>query len=389
MNIHEYQAKALLAEYKIPVPAGFPSMSAAECVENAKKLGGKLWVVKAQIHAGGRGKAGGVKVAKSIEEVEQYANGIHGMNLVSKQTGPDGRIVKRLLVEEGVAIGRELYAGMLIDRSRQQVALLASTEGGTEIEEVAAATPEKILTTYADINSGFDQAELASVADQLGLSGQTKVQAIELFNTLLKLFIEKDASLVEINPLVITASGDVMALDAKMNFDDNALYRHAEIMALNDPDEQDPDEIEAAEHDLSYIPLDGNIACMVNGAGLAMATMDIIKLYGSEPANFLDVGGGASVEKVTNAFRLMMKNPHIKAILVNIFGGIMRCDIIAEGLISAVRDTHLSVPLIVRLEGTNAEQGKKLLGESGLSIIAANDMADAAKKAVDAAGGQA
>jgi len=389
MNIHEYQAKALLAEYKIPVPAGFPSMSAGECVENAKKLGGKLWVVKAQIHAGGRGKAGGVKVAKSIEEVEQYANGIHGMNLVSKQTGPDGRIVKRLLVEEGVAIGRELYAGMLIDRSRQQVALLASTEGGTEIEEVAAATPEKILTTYADINSGFDQAELASVADQLGLSGQTKVQAIELFNTLLKLFIEKDASLVEINPLVITASGDVMALDAKMNFDDNALYRHAEIMALNDPDEQDPDEIEAAEHDLSYIPLDGNIACMVNGAGLAMATMDIIKLYGSEPANFLDVGGGASVEKVTNAFRLMMKNPHIKAILVNIFGGIMRCDIIAEGLISAVRDTHLSVPLIVRLEGTNAEQGKKLLGESGLSIIAANDMADAAKKAVDAAGGQA
>lgn len=389
MNIHEYQAKALLAEYKIPVPAGFPSMSAGECVENAKKLGGKLWVVKAQIHAGGRGKAGGVKVAKSIEEVEQYANGIHGMNLVSKQTGPDGRIVKRLLVEEGVAIGRELYAGMLIDRSRQQVALLASTEGGTEIEEVAAATPEKILTTYADINSGFDQAELASVADQLGLSGQTKVQAIELFNTLLKLFIEKDASLVEINPLVITASGDVMALDAKMNFDDNALYRHAEIMALNDPDEQDPDEIEAAEHDLSYIPLDGNIACMVNGAGLAMATMDIIKLYGSEPANFLDVGGGASVEKVTNAFRLMMKNPHIKAILVNIFGGIMRCDIIAEGLISAVRDTHLSVPLIVRLEGTNAEQGKKLLSESGLSIIAANDMADAAKKAVDAAGGQA
>ena len=364
-------------------------MSAGECVENAKKLGGKLWVVKAQIHAGGRGKAGGVKVAKSIEEVEQYANSIHGMNLVSKQTGPDGRIVKRLLVEEGVAIGRELYAGMLIDRSRQQVALLASTEGGTEIEEVAAATPEKILTTYADINSGFDQAELASVADQLGLSGQTKVQAIELFNTLLKLFIEKDASLVEINPLVITASGDVMALDAKMNFDDNALYRHAEIMALNDPDEQDPDEIEAAEHDLSYIPLDGNIACMVNGAGLAMATMDIIKLYGSEPANFLDVGGGASVEKVTNAFRLMMKNPHIKAILVNIFGGIMRCDIIAEGLISAVRDTHLGVPLIVRLEGTNAEQGKKLLSESGLSIIAANDMADAAKKAVDAAGGQA
>lgn len=389
MNIHEYQAKALLAEYKIPVPAGFASMNADECLENAKKLGGNIWVVKAQIHAGGRGKAGGVKVATSLEEVERYANSIHGMNLVSKQTGPEGHIVKRLLVEEGVDIGRELYAGMLIDRSRQQVALLASTEGGTEIEEVAAETPEKILTTYADIVTGFDQQELAAVADKLGLSGQTKLQAIELFNTLLKLFIEKDASLVEINPLVVTNSGDIMALDAKLNFDDNALYRHPEISELNDPDEQDPDEIEAAEHDLSYIPLDGTIACMVNGAGLAMATMDIIKLYGSEPANFLDVGGGASVEKVTNAFRLMMKNPHIKAILVNIFGGIMRCDIIAEGLIAAIRDTHLGVPLVVRLEGTNAEQGKQLLAESGLSIIAANDMADAAKKAVIAAGGQA
>ena len=362
-------------------------MSAGECVENAKKLGGKLWVVKAQIHAGGRGKAGGVKVAKSIEEVEQYANGIHGMNLVSKQTGPDGRIVKRLLVEEGVAIGRELYAGMLIDRSRQQVALLASTEGGTEIEEVAAATPEKILTTYADINSGFDQAELASVADQLGLSGQTKVQAIELFNTLLKLFIEKDASLVEINPLVITASGDVMALDAKMNFDDNALYRHAEIMALNDPDEQDPDEIEAAEHDLSYIPLDGNIACMVNGAGLAMATMDIIKLYGASPANFLDVGGGATTEQVTEAFKIMLKNSNLKAILVNIFGGIMRCDVIAEGLVNAAREVDLAVPLVVRLEGTNVEQGRQMLADSGIAVISATTMADAAEKVAAAAAG--
>jgi succinyl-CoA synthetase beta subunit len=292
-----------------------------------------------------------------------------------------------LLVEEGVDIGRELYAGMLVDRSRQQIALLASTEGGTEIEEVAAATPEKILTAYADSESGFDQAELASIADKLGLADQTKTQTIELFNTLLQLFIEKDASLVEINPLVITPAGDVIALDAKMNFDDNALYRHPEINELNDPDEQDPDEIEAAKHDLSYIPLDGNIGCMVNGAGLAMATMDIIKLYGSEPANFLDVGGGASVEKVTNAFQLMLKNPHIKAILVNIFGGIMRCDIIAEGLITAARDTHLSIPLVVRLEGTNAEKGKQLLAESGLSIIAADDMADAAKKAVAAAGG--
>ncbi|MFW2440130.1 MAG: ADP-forming succinate--CoA ligase subunit beta [Arenicellales bacterium] len=388
MNIHEYQAKALLAEYKIPVPAGSPCMNPADCVAAAKKLGGGLWVVKAQIHAGGRGKAGGVKVARSIEELSQYANSIHGMNLVSKQTGPEGRIVKRLLVEEGVDIAHELYVSMLVDRSRQQIALLASTEGGTEIEEVAAVMPEKILTTYADSESGFDQTELASIADKLGLADQTKTQTIELFNTLLKLFIEKDASLVEINPLVITPAGDVIALDAKMNFDDNALYRHPEINELNDPDEQDPDEIEAAKHDLSYIPLDGNIGCMVNGAGLAMATMDIIKLYGSEPANFLDVGGGASVEKVTNAFQLMLKNPHIKAILVNIFGGIMRCDIIAEGLISAVRDTRLSIPLVVRLEGTNAEQGKQLLAESGLSIIAADDMADAAKKAVDAAGGQ-
>ena len=349
-------------------------MKPDDCIAAAEKLGGSLWVVKAQIHAGGRGKAGGVKVANSIEELSQYAKSIHGMNLVSKQTGPEGRIVKRLLVEEGVDIARELYAGMLVDRSRQQIALLASTEGGTEIEEVAAATPEKILTAYADSESGFDQTELASIADKLGLEGQTKIQAIELFNTLLKLFIEKDASLVEINPLVITSAGGIIALDAKMNFDDNALYRHPEISDLNDPDEQDADEIEAAKHNLSYIPLDGNIGCMVNGAGLAMATMDIIKLYGSEPANFLDVGGGATVEKVTNAFQLMLKNPHIKAILVNIFGGIMRCDIIAEGLITAARDTHLSIPLVVRLEGTNAEQGKKLLAESGLSIIAGSDI---------------
>jgi succinyl-CoA synthetase beta subunit len=389
MNIHEYQAKALLAEYKIPVPAGHPCTTPHDCIEAAKKLGGERWVVKAQIHAGGRGKAGGVKVAGSIAELTQYANSIHGMKLVSKQTGPEGRIVKRLLVEEGIDIGKELYVGMLVDRSRQQIALLASTEGGTEIEEVASATPEKILTTYADYEAGFDQAQLSSTVYRLGLSGQTKTQAIELFNTLLQLFKEKDASLVEINPLVITPAGDIVALDAKMHFDDNALYRHPDIRELNDPDEQDADEIEAAKHDLSYISLDGNIGCMVNGAGLAMATMDIIKLYGSEPANFLDVGGGASVEKVTNAFRLMMKNPNIKAILVNIFGGIMRCDIIAEGLITATRDLHLSVPLVVRLEGTNAEQGKQLLAQSGLRIIAADDMADAAKKAVAAAGGKA
>ncbi|NOY17750.1 MAG: ADP-forming succinate--CoA ligase subunit beta [Gammaproteobacteria bacterium] len=386
MNIHEYQAKTLLAEYNIPVPAGLPCMSPDDCIAAAKRLGGDLWVVKAQIHAGGRGKAGGVKIARSIEEVSQYAHSIHGMNLISNQTGPQGHTVKRLLVEEGVGIARELYVGMLIDRSRQQIALLASTEGGTEIEEVAAVTPEKILTAYADCESGFNQNDLASITEKLGLEGCSKTQVIELFNTLLQLFIEKDASLVELNPLVITPAGNVIALDAKMNFDDNALYRQPEIRELNDPDEQDPDEIEAAKHDLSYIPLEGNIGCMVNGAGLAMATMDIIKLYGSEPANFLDVGGGASVEKVTNAFQLMLKNSHIKAILVNIFGGIMHCDVIAKGLITAARDTHLGIPLVVRLEGTNAEQGKKLLADSGLSIITAKDMADAAKKAVEAAG---
>jgi succinyl-CoA synthetase beta subunit len=363
-------------------------MSVDDCVTAAREMGGDNWVVKAQIHAGGRGKAGGVKLASSLDEVRMYAEQIHGMTLISRQTGPAGKVVNRLLLEQGVDIDREIYVGMLVDRSRQKIALLASTEGGTEIEEVAAATPEKILTIYADIDTGFDKGEMLIIAEKLGLKNGSVEQAVTLFSGLLKLFIEKDASLVEINPLVITQNGDLLALDAKMNFDDNALFRHPELHELNDPDEQDPDEIEAAKHDLSYIPLDGNIGCMVNGAGLAMATMDIIKLYGGEPANFLDVGGGASVEKVTNAFRLMMKKPDIRAILVNIFGGIMRCDIIAEGLITAARDLGLSVPLVVRLEGTNADIGKQLLDESGLSIIAADDMADAAKKAVDAAGGQ-
>ena len=389
MNIHEYQAKALLAEYKIPVPAGIPCMDPGECTSAVEQLGGERWVVKAQIHAGGRGKAGGVKLATSIDEVKQFAEEIYGMKLVSKQTGPEGRIVSRLLLEQGIDIDRELYLGMLVDRDRQQIALLASTEGGTEIEDVAAASPEKILTAYASTNGGFEQSDLAAICSRLELSSAEAEQAISLFNTLYKLFTEKDASLVEINPLVITGAGKLIALDAKLNFDDNALYRHPEITELNDPNEQDADEIEAARHDLSYIPLEGNIGCMVNGAGLAMATMDIIKLYGGDPANFLDVGGGASVEKVTNAFRLMMKNPDIKAILVNIFGGIMRCDIIAEGLVTAARDLELNVPLVVRLEGTNADIGKQLLNDSGLSIISANDMADAAQKAVRAAGGQA
>jgi succinyl-CoA synthetase beta subunit len=389
MNIHEYQAKALLAEYKIPVPVGIPCMDPGECTSAVEQLGGERWVVKAQIHAGGRGKAGGVKLATSIDEVKQFAEEIYGMKLVSKQTGPEGRIVSRLLLEQGIDIDRELYLGMLVDRDRQQIALLASTEGGTEIEDVAAASPEKILTAYASMNGGFEQPDLAAICSRLELSSAEAEQAISLFNTLYKLFTEKDASLVEINPLVITGAGKLIALDAKLNFDDNALYRHPEITELNDPNEQDADEIEAARHDLSYIPLEGNIGCMVNGAGLAMATMDIIKLYGGDPANFLDVGGGASVEKVTNAFRLMMKNPDIKAILVNIFGGIMRCDIIAEGLVTAARDLELNVPLVVRLEGTNADIGKQLLNDSGLSIISANDMADAAQKAVRAAGGQA
>lgn len=387
MKIHEYQAKAILAEYDIPVPAGIPCQTADECLSAANELGGNRWVVKAQIHAGGRGKAGGVKLASSLDEVKKYAEAIHGMRLVSKQTGPEGRIVKQLLVESGIDIDKEYYLGMLVDRSRQQIALLASTEGGTEIEEVAETTPEKILTVYADIETGFDQAELIELAGKLGFQGTVSHAAVGLFNTLLKAFIEKDASLVEINPLVLTRQNTLVALDAKLSFDDNALYRHEDIRALNDPNEQDEDEVEAAKHDLSYISLDGNIGCMVNGAGLAMATMDIIKLYGSEPANFLDVGGGASTEKVTNAFRLMLKHPNVKAILVNIFGGIMRCDIIAEGLITAAKEIHLNIPLVVRLEGTNAEQGKQLLDESDISIISAGDMADAAKRVVEAAGG--
>jgi succinyl-CoA synthetase beta subunit len=389
MKIHEYQAKSILADYGIPVPAGTPCRSVEECVTAARELGGNRWVVKAQVHAGGRGKAGGVKLASSLDDVKQHAGSIHGMRLVSKQTGPEGRIVRQLLVESGIDIDKEFYLGLLVDRSRQQVALLASTEGGTEIEEVAASTPERIFTVYADAESGFNQDDLTELAARLGFEGDINTAAVSLFNTLLKIFVEKDASLVEINPLVLTKQSALLALDAKLSFDDNALFRHEDIRALNDPDEQDADEIEAARHDLSYISLDGNIGCMVNGAGLAMATMDIIKLYGSEPANFLDVGGGASTEKVTNAFRLMLKHPNVKAILVNIFGGIMRCDIIAEGLITAAKEIHLDIPLIVRLEGTNAEQGKQLLEESDLSIISAGDMADAARKAVEAAGGAA
>jgi succinyl-CoA synthetase beta subunit len=389
MNIHEYQAKALLSEYGIPVPVGHACQTVDQCVAAAADIHASRWVIKAQVHAGGRGKAGGVKLADTLAAVREQAAAILGMTLVSRQTGPEGRLVRRLLVEAGVDIERELYLGMLVDRGRQQVALLASTEGGTEIEEVAASSPDKILTAYADIEHGFRRSDIEAVIDGLGLDNASRHQAILLIEELLRLFVEKDASLIEINPLVVTGKGELLALDAKMNFDDNALFRHPEIRQLDDPDEQDPDEIEAAAHGLSYVSLDGNIGCMVNGAGLAMATMDIIKLYGGEPANFLDVGGGASAEQVTQAFRLMLKNPRVQAILVNIFGGIMRCDVIAEGIIAAARDVQLGIPLVVRLEGTNVDIGRQMLRDSGLDIISAGDMADAARKAVQAAGGEA
>jgi len=389
MKIHEYQAKAILADYGIPIPPGRPCRDIDGCVQAAGELGGERWVVKAQVHAGGRGKAGGVRLADSLEQVRTHADAILGMRLVSHQTGPEGQLVRRLLVESGIGIAHEYYVGLLVDRGRQQIALLASTEGGTEIEEVAANTPDKIVTVWAEIDGGFATADLERISDQLGFSGATRDQAIGLFRRLLDLFIEKDASLVEINPLVLTDDQRLVALDAKLNFDDNALFRHPDIRELNDPDEQDPVEIEADRHGLSYIALDGDIGCMVNGAGLAMATMDIIKLYGGEPANFLDVGGGATAGQVTEAFRLMLRNPGIRAILVNIFGGIMRCDVIAEGIISAAREVQLAVPLVVRLSGTNADIGKQMLDASGLSIIAADDMADAAAKVVTAAGGDA
>jgi len=387
MKIHEYQGKEILRHFGVPTPRGIACFSVAEAVAAAQQLGGAGWVVKAQIHAGGRGKGGGVKVAHTLDEVRSTAQQILGMHLVTHQTGAEGQAVRRLLIEEGAQIVKEYYLGMVIDRSTQRVALLASSEGGMEIEEVAKRSPEKIHTVRIDPCAGLSAADAAQVARNIGIPDAAIAGAVTVLQGLYRAFVEKDAMLAEINPLVLTADGRALALDAKFNFDGNALYRHPDIVALRDLDEEDPAEIEASKFDLSYISLDGDIGCLVNGAGLAMATMDIIKLYGGNPANFLDVGGGASREKVTEAFKLMLHNPKLKAILVNIFGGIMKCDVIAEGVVAAAREVHLNVPLVVRLEGTNVEIGKKILAESGLPIISGNDMADAAQKAVAAARG--
>src|SRR5512140_2627357 len=387
MKIHEYQGKEILRQFGVPTPRGIACFSVDEAVAAARELGGAVWVVKAQIHAGGRGKGGGVKVAKSLDEVRAAAQAILGMHLVTHQTGPAGQVVRRLLIEEGAQITKEYYVGMVIDRSRQRVALLASSEGGMEIEEVAAHSPEKIHKVWVDPVKGLTDAESDDVARKIGIPEAALSQSRAVLHGLYRAFVEKDAMLAEINPLVLTADNRVLALDAKFNFDSNALYRHPELVELRDLDEEDPAEIEASKFDLSYISLDGDIGCLVNGAGLAMATMDTIKLYGGSPANFLDVGGGASKEKVTEAFKLMLKNPQLRAILVNIFGGIMKCDVIAEGVVAAAREVSLNVPLVVRLEGTNVELGKKILAESGLPIISGNDMADAAQKVVAAAKG--
>jgi len=384
VNIHEYQAKALLADYGVAVLSGRVAYTPEEAEQAARALGGPVWVVKAQIHAGGRGKGGGVKLARSVEEVRQLADQILGMTLVTHQTGPEGRVVKRVYVEDGCDIARELYLGAVIDRATSRITFMASTEGGVEIEEVAAKTPEKIIKVAIDPVTGFMPFHGRELAYGLGLEGQAVKKAVAFMLGLYRCIIERDASLVEINPLVVTGSGDIIALDAKMNFDSNALYRQPKIVDLRDLDEEDAQEIEASRHELNYIKLDGNIACMVNGAGLAMATMDIIKLFGGEPANFLDVGGGATKERVTAAFKLLLSDPNVEGVLVNIFGGIMRCDVIAEGVVAAAREVNLNVPLVVRLEGTNVELGKQILGDSGLSITPADDLADAAEKIVAA-----
>ena len=386
MNIHEYQAKDLLKSFGAPVGNGVVATTADEAVEKAKALDGDVLVVKAQIHAGGRGKGGGVKIVKTIQEMHAEADRMLGKPLITPQTGPKGRIVRSVFVTEGTAIDRELYLSLLVDRATGRIAFVASTEGGVNIEEVAAETPEKITTVDVDPASGLSGFHGRVIADALELKGDLAKQCGKLIKTLYTLFTEKDASLIEINPLVVTTDGQLQCLDAKMAFEDNALFRHPDIEALRDLHEEDPAEVEASKYDLSYVKLDGNIGCMVNGAGLAMATMDIIKYYGAEPANFLDVGGGATTEKVTAAFKLILSDPSVKGVLVNIFGGIMRCDTIAEGIIAAARETNIGVPLIVRLEGTNVEQGKKLLAESGLDIIPADDLDDAAKKAVAAIG---
>jgi succinyl-CoA synthetase beta subunit len=384
MNIHEYQAKQVLGSFGVPVPRGFVAFSADEAVAAAEKLGGPVWVVKAQIHAGGRGKGGGVKVVSSIDEVRAEATRMLGMTLVTHQTGPEGKEVGRVYIEEGSDIARELYLSALVDRATSRISFIASTEGGMDIEEVAEKTPEKIFTNSVDPASGISGHHGRQIAFALGLEGEQVKQANALIGNLYKAFVEKDMSLLEINPLVVTGAGDLICLDAKMNFDSNALYRQKDIVELRDLAEEDPAEIEASKYDLSYIKLDGKIGCMVNGAGLAMATMDIIKLYGSEPANFLDVGGGATREKVTEAFKIILSDTNVEGILVNIFGGIMRCDIIAEGVVAAAKELSLDVPLVVRLEGTNVDEGKEIMANSGLPIIAADDLNDAAEKIVAA-----
>ncbi len=388
MKIHEYQAKEILRKFGVPTPRSIPCFSVDEAVAAAGKLGGKVWVVKAQIHAGGRGKGGGVKVAKSAEEVRDWSGRILGMQLKTHQTGPEGQKVRRLLIEEGADIRKELYIGIVVDRGTQTVCVMASSEGGMDIEEVAANTPEKIHKVFVDPQTGLTDAEADELARKIGIPGAGAEKARAVLQSLYRAFWDTDASLAEINPLVLTGSGDVIALDAKMTFDDNALYRHEDIIAMRDLDEEDPAEIEASKHGLSYISLDGNIGCLVNGAGLAMATMDTIKLFGGEPANFLDVGGGATTEKVTEAFKLMLRNPNLGAILVNIFGGIMKCDVIAAGVVEAAKQVKLAVPLVVRMKGTNEDLGKKILAESGLPIIGADNMADAAQKVVAAARGK-
>jgi len=385
MKIHEHQAKEILRKYGVPTPRGTPCFSVEEAVRAANELGGKLWVVKAQIHAGGRGKGGGVKVAKSIDEVGDWAGKILGMQLVTHQTGPQGQKVRRLLIEEGADISRELYIGMVVDRGTQTVCVMASSEGGMDIEEVAAHAPEKIHKVFVDPERGLLDAEADDLALRIGIPAASIAKARAVLKNLYRAFWNTDASLAEINPMILTGAGDVVALDAKMNFDDNALYRHEDIVAMRDLDEEDPAEVEASRHGLSYISLDGNIGCLVNGAGLAMATMDTIKLFGGEPANFLDVGGGATTEKVTEAFKLMLRNPNLRAILVNIFGGIMKCDVIATGVVEAARQVKLGVPLVVRMKGTNEDLGRKILADSGLPIISADNMAEAAQKVVAAA----
>ena len=385
MKIHEYQAKDILRQYGVALPKGCVCFSVEEAVSIAEQLGGSQWVVKAQIHAGGRGKGGGVRLADTTAEVRDHADAILGMTLVTHQTGPEGTKVKRLLVEEGVPIRDEMYVGLVVDRVSQKVVFMASSEGGTEIERVAAKAPEKIYKVVVEPSTGLTIGEAKFLAGAIGIPDTLHAESGKIFQALYQAFWDKDASLAEINPLILTEDSRIMALDVKMNFDDNAMYRHPDLQELRDLDEEDEDEVKASKFGLNYISLDGTIGCLVNGAGLAMATMDIIKLYGASPANFLDVGGGATAEQVTEAFKIMLKNEHLKAILVNIFGGIMRCDVIAEGLVNAAKEVSLSVPLVVRLEGTNVERGREILSHSGIAVINATTMADAAEK-VAAAG---